>query len=428
MQHWNEVGAGVWLYRDSCNVYAIEGTAGLLLVNAGTGAWLDQLAELPGRPVALLCTHYFRDHSSGASSAARAGIPVFVPEGEVEAFAEPEERFRRRETYLKYDNLWDLFIPITGIEVSGSLRDYDRLQLAGLECEIIPLPGATVHQVGIGIISSHDGRRIVFCGEAIHSPGRLPRVAPLQYSYNDLGGAINAYHSADVLLKHGADILCPSLGDPMLANVTGALDTLKTNLRRMCSAREGQLARLDAGENRSLIRVSDHVWYSNASASNTTYLISRSGKALAIDYGYEQRSLAFPPYSSPANRRALLHDLDQLRSQFGIEQIDTVLVSHFHDDHVSAIPVLQRLYGTQCWAVECFADLLETPAAHRFPCNSPTPIRVDKRIGLNETVQWEEFNFQFAPMSGHTRFSALIGFEADGIEYAHTGDQYFFFS
>ncbi|MEO9230092.1 MAG: hypothetical protein ABI216_14285, partial [Devosia sp.] len=42
--------------------------------------------------------------------------------------------------------------------------------------------------------------------------------------------------------------------------------------------------------------------------------------------------------------------------------------------------------------------------------------------------QWEEFNFQFAPMSGHTRFSALIGFEADGIEYAHTGDQYFFFS
>jgi hypothetical protein len=29
-------------------------------------------------------------------------------------------------------------------------------------------------------------------------------------------------------------------------------------------------------------------------------------------------------------------------------------------------------------------------------------------------------------MSGHTRFAALIGFEADGQRFAHTGDQYFF--
>jgi hypothetical protein len=29
-------------------------------------------------------------------------------------------------------------------------------------------------------------------------------------------------------------------------------------------------------------------------------------------------------------------------------------------------------------------------------------------------------------MNGHTRFSALIGFEADGCRFAHTGDQYFF--
>ena len=29
-------------------------------------------------------------------------------------------------------------------------------------------------------------------------------------------------------------------------------------------------------------------------------------------------------------------------------------------------------------------------------------------------------------MNGHTRFAALIGFEADGKRFAHTGDQYFF--
>jgi glyoxylase-like metal-dependent hydrolase (beta-lactamase superfamily II) len=105
-----------------------------------------------------------------------------------------------------------------------------------------------------------------------------------------------------------------------------------------------------------------------------------------------------------------------------------VLVSHFHDDHVSAIPVLQRLFGTQCWAAESFADLLAQPAAHRFPCNAPEPIRIDRRLGFEEKVRWEEFEFDLASMSGHTRFAALIGFEADGLKYAHTGDQYLFFS
>jgi glyoxylase-like metal-dependent hydrolase (beta-lactamase superfamily II) len=426
MGHWNEVIGGVWVFRDSCNVYAVEGPEGLLLIDSGSGNWLEALGELPGRPVALLSTHYFRDHSAGAARAAAAGIAVYVPEGEWEAFADPGERFRRRETYVKYDNLWDLFLPITATEVAGVLKDYDRPSLAGLEVEVVPLPGATIHQVGFAL-TARGGQRVVFCGEAIHSPGKLARLAPLQYDYQDLGGALSAYYSANLLLRHAPDVLCPSLGTPMVGDTAPALDALKGNLRRMCAARAGLLERLEAGESPALHRVSEHVWYSDASASNTTYLISRSGKAIAIDYGYEARALGFLAYSSPANRRALLHDLGELRDRFGVERLEAVLVSHFHDDHVSAIPVLQRLYGTECWAAESFADLLATPAAHRFPCNSPTPIRIDRKIGLDETVEWEEFRFSFAPMSGHTRFSALIGFEADGLRYAHTGDQYFFF-
>ena len=41
-------------------------------------------------------------------------------------------------------------------------------------------------------------------------------------------------------------------------------------------------------------------------------------------------------------------------------------------------------------------------------------------------MQWEEFTFHFGRMNGHTRFASLIGFEADGKRFAHTGDQYFF--
>ena len=75
---------------------------------------------------------------------------------------------------------------------------------------------------------------------------------------------------------------------------------------------------------------------------------------------------------------------------------------------------------------ENFADLLAHPEAHRFPCDWPEPITIDRRLPLDRTFTWEEYTFRLAPMSGHTRFSAAICFEADGKRFVHTGDQHFF--
>ena len=51
---------------------------------------------------------------------------------------------------------------------------------------------------------------------------------------------------------------------------------------------------------------------------------------------------------------------------------------------------------------------------------------IDRRLPLGESFTWEEYTFRLVPMSGHTRFSAAILFEADGKRFAHTGDQHFF--
>src|SRR6185369_15632946 len=90
------------------------------------------------------------------------------------------------------------------------------------------------------------------------------------------------------------------------------------------------------------------------------------------------------------------------------------------------IPLLQRLQGTRCWAAENFADLLAQPEAHCFPCDWHQPVRIDRKLALDKPFTWEEYTFHIHPMNGHTRFAALIGFEADGKRFAHTGDQYFF--
>ena len=422
--NWREVIPGVYCYEDSCNVYAVQGSEGMLVIDAGTGRWLGCVSELPAPPAALALTHYFRDHAAGAVPAAARGIPVYVPEHERAVLADPGQHFRARETYVIYDNLWNLFAPIEPVAVAGLLRDYERIRLAGLEVEVIPLPGCTLTQVGLGVTLPGMDGQVVFCGEAIHSPGRVPRVAPFQYNYNDMSGAGNAWYSARSLRRREPAALMPSLGEPILADTGGALSGLEENLRALLApyryGEPGPPGRLD--------KVTDHVFLDTDSGSNNWFVISDSGKALVIDYGYYSSPFgsAFPGYSSPPNRRPLLHGIEALERQFGIDRIDVALISHFHDDHVCGLPLLQRLFGTEVWAAENFADLIAHPEAHCFPCNWPQPARVDRRIRLDEEVEWEEYRFHFAPMSGHTRFASLIGFEADGMRFAHTGDQYFF--
>ncbi len=436
MSNWKSILPDVFMFEDSCNVYAINGPEGCAIIDSGTGLWLEHLHQLPQRPRALLCTHFFRDHSAGAAEAARRGIPVFVPEGEQMFFEEPQEHFRRRETYLIYDNLWDLHAPVEGISASGALRDYDRVSLCGIEFEVMPLPGASVGQIGLACRIGPGREKVVFCGETIHSAGKVPRVAPYQYNYLDLNGGYSAYFSLNEILRGEFSAVLPSLGKPIADRVESAVRDTKKNLGIMLAAHplepesfywESVSDRLSNIENpRPLIRVSDSVWLDQDSSCRTWFIRSKSGKVLSIDYGYHFVALGRVDYSAPQNRRALLHHRNAMRSRFGVDAIDAVLVSHYHDDHVAAIPLLRRLYGTKCIASEAFADLLEYPSAHRFPCNWPRTCKVDRRVALDEVFEWEEFKFHFAPMSGHTRFSALIGFDADGLKFAHTGDQYGF--
>ena len=97
-------------------------------------------------------------------------------------------------------------------------------------------------------------------------------------------------------------------------------------------------------------------------------MISDSGKVMAIDYGYNMSAYQSPGKQHLSNRRPFLHGIKGLKKKLGIDQIDTVLVSHFHDDHVNGIPILQRVFGTEVWAGAHFSDILENPTHYDRPC------------------------------------------------------------
>lgn len=420
---WEPVAPKLWKFQDSCVVYAVEAPQGMVAVNAGTGAWVRCADQLPKPVTAVLCTHFFRDHAAGAAVAADRGIPIYAPYWEQEQLADASGLFQRRETYIIYDNIWDLYAPVRDIPVSGLLLDWDTTTVSGLDITVVPTPGASPGAVSLECTVGQ--QRVVFCGEVIHSPGKIPRIAPLQYNYNDLPGALNAVASVRTLLAREADVLAPSMGPSLITEPASALRELEENLRFAVAERPGYLDALATLDSDPVHRVTDHLFQLNYAESSTYILVSESGKALAIDCGYRRHTPTGASYPFPRNRRSSIHVVDALRRATGIESFDVVLVSHFHDDHVNGIPVLQRLYGTRCWAGENFAPILADPMAYSFPCTWPEKMDVEA-LALRTPVRWEEYELTLYPMSGHTRWSTLIRFEVDGLVAMVTGDQYFF--
>jgi glyoxylase-like metal-dependent hydrolase (beta-lactamase superfamily II) len=80
--------------------------------------------------------------------------------------------------------------------------------------------------------------------------------------------------------------------------------------------------------------------------------------------------------------------------------------------------------GTQVWAAENFADILEYPAHYNLPCLWYDPIPVDRSLPLSQPITWGEYTLTLHPLPGHTRYAVAIEFEVDGLRVLATGDQY----
>ena len=422
--HWEKLRDNLFLFRDSCSVYAICGPTGTVLVNAGTGRAADHLGEIThGGSLSVVLTHHFRDHTDGALRLHEAGAKILGPYWDQEYLIDPEQHFGERQIWNSYDNRWDRFSPIRAQPVSDWMMDYEKRELAGLDWEVIPTPGAT--NGASSYIATLDGQRLAFVGETICGHGRTGRLAPFQYNYNDLSGAVNVWYAAARLRNAQPDLLLPSLGDP-IEDPAGAIAALRDNIARLEEINPGFRNQLITPDDDDIEEVIPRLYRSRYGNAQTHFIIGRSGKVLSIDYGYNTLEFQSPGKSHLSNRRSALHGLRGLKKHTGAERIDTCLVSHFHDDHVNGIPLLQRIFGTEVWAGREFSDLLENPTRYDRPCLWHEPIPVAHHIPNSQTVHWDDIAITLYPMSGHTRFATLICLEIDGVRVAHTGDQIFF--
>ncbi len=417
------------LYRftDTCHVYILVEGDEAVLIDFGAGDVLDALPAMGVRRVTdVLMTHHHRDQGQGLprlaqAGALAAGARLWAPYAEQDLFAQVDVHWQGRSIYNNYNVRQDRFSLLEPVPIAGVLADYETRRFGRHVITIIPTPGHTTGSVSL--LADVDGRSVAFIGDLMAGPGKLWSLAATQWTYNGGEGLPFTVLSCLDLKARGLDVLLSSHGEP-IEDVAGGVDVLVARLAELMWLRK-QNPRLFILRDHPYapITAGGHLLRNRSSLANSYVLRSDTGKALFIDFGYD--FMAGPAAGDDrASRRPWLYTLPALKAQYGVSRIDAVLPTHYHDDHVAGCNLLRAVEGSEVWAAETFADILERPAAYDLPCLWYDPIPVDRRVPVGTPVRWEEYELTLFPLPGHTRYAVAVSFEVDGVRVLATGDQH----
>jgi glyoxylase-like metal-dependent hydrolase (beta-lactamase superfamily II) len=420
------VAPGVFRVADVCNVYVIrdeaqaDGQRSAVAIDFGTGLVLDHLGEMGvDRLTDVLMTHHHRDQGQGLRRAAAAGIRIHVPPVEQDLFASVDEFWRTRPLRNDYVLRQDRFSLLEPVPVTGVVPEYRTATYAGTPVEVLPTPGHTTGSVTY--LVRRAGQLLAFTGDLIYAPGKVWSLAATQWSYSGSEGPAMTVFSCLDLMERAPTRLLPSHGRVM-DEPRAALELLALRLQRYVDARRPRPWDLRAQYANPYRRLTQHLLQNRGSHALNLVLLSASGAALFIDFGYDMTS-GLPGGVDRASRRPWLASLPALRRDYGVTSIDAALPTHYHDDHVAGMNLLRDVEGTQVWAPAHIVDVLENPGAYDLPCLWYDPIPVDRALPLEQTLTWHEHSIVVHELRGHTVFAAAYEFTVDGVKVLVTGDQ-----
>ncbi|MER8671600.1 MBL fold metallo-hydrolase [Mesorhizobium sp. M1156] len=433
-----QLSHNLWMYRDTCNVYVLKSGDECLLVDAGSGSVLQHLHTIGIKRVAwVLHTHHHRDQCWGTPIIQNTGAKIAVPEYERHLFDNVEAFWEARRIYDNYNNSNTFFASGLNIAVDLELEDYETFRWKEYVLHVLPAKGHTYGMVTL--VADLDGKRIAFTGDLMTAGGKVYQVHALEYSYGDLLGVEFTMQAVGALKKQAVEIAYPSHGEPV-CNLHRDIERLESRLialagvgRLFTSGRTGSpFSDMQTVVESRLQQITEHLlWAGPYTCSNFYIILSGGGHAMLIDYGFASAGHVHcgSDHDGIQALRFVEHHLDQLREDYGVQQIELVVPTHFHDDHISGIPYLQRHHGTQCWALDCVADILVDPAAWAStPCCYHKPIHVQRILRDGERFHWRGYDFEIHYAPSHTEYHAFICGVIDGKRVAFGGDNILLFN
>jgi glyoxylase-like metal-dependent hydrolase (beta-lactamase superfamily II) len=409
-----QIVPGVYLYQDTCNVYAIVKGGEAVLIDFGSGGILPELPSVGVRRVSwILHTHFHRDQAQGDALAKARGIKIAVPARERKYFEDVETLWNEKKVLDLYDMRNEFFALRENIAVdaslegrfsSGSSSPSDSIfQQNDIQLRIIRTPGHT--QGSLSFLLETGGKRLLFCGDLVASGGKIPTMHDLEWPYVGTAGIAAEFDSLNNMRDVAPDLMLPSHGAPS-ENMLGWTPQLLADLARIYHGYDW----INYTQSRPSLgpkRLTKHIWQMRRAFDwGVGYLIV-SDSAHAFLWDVNAREAAF------------LKDMEKIA---GFKGIDFIVPSHYHDDHVGGINAVKQAYGAKLWAMDHLVDVLQNPTAYNLPCLWPAAMKVDRVLHDGEKVLWEGLALQFFYLPGQTEYTEGMLIEDDGKRLLFDGD------
>jgi glyoxylase-like metal-dependent hydrolase (beta-lactamase superfamily II) len=413
-----QIFENIFLFKDYINVYAIKEGNKAILIDFGSGKILDHLSEIDVDKVDyILHTHYHRDQCYGDHRALEQKIKIAAPKREKKLFNEAENFWKIKSYYNIYYFKPTFFVSTYDIPLDFTFIDNDVFNWDSYQFKVLGTRGHTTGSVSY--VLKLDNEVIAFTGDLIHSGGKVINYYDLEYSYVSDGGKTGIKYSLkslNKLLRHAPDILLPSHGD-IIKEPRNDIDSLKKKFERVRS-----VFRLDktipVDEMLTLLKTDDKI----EDQDEFPHIIRKGFGTSFIVLGNHNNCILidFPGSGDP-----LSYDIDGLNRVLkdnNVEKIDFVIPTHYHDDHVGGIPLLQQKYNVKVHALENIVDVLENPTHYRIGCLIDVPIKVDTVLRDGEIFERDDYKFQIFHFPGQTEYHSGLFTRIDGKSVFFVGD------
>jgi glyoxylase-like metal-dependent hydrolase (beta-lactamase superfamily II) len=402
-----------------------------LLIDCGDGDVQNVLDELGITEVdVVLLTHHHRDQAAAAGPLAAAGARIGVPAAErawLEDMAsywdDPASRWHLYD-FRPHNLMLAESIPVHAAYREGDVIEYGEAQIA-----VLDTPGHTdgsvSYQVDLG------AERYLFCGDVLYGEGQVWDAYSLQKGWltrdyhGFLGDRNRLLDSARKVTSAGASALVPSHG-PIVRDPEHAVALLEERLRA-CYERYAAISALrhyfpglfrqfrtgDGGERtwrEGFMPLSEalpppaflrHI-------GTSWVVLSENGAAFVVDCGTED----------------VVRQIEAMQAGGEIGDVEGLWISHYHDDHVDAIPQFRGAFRCPVIADQHVAQVVERPLAWRLPCISPVRVSVDRVTAHGESWAWHEFTMTAYHLPGQTLYHGGLLLQAKGHRVFLAGDSF----
>lgn len=419
--HFSQLSEHLYVHHGHVNTGILcDGDHALLIDPSGT-TFQTTLAELGiTNAERMLFTHHHRDNAPGFPIA--ENVHVGVPAKEAPWFAEVETFWNDPQYRWHLYNYHPHNLMLAdAIRVADTYTEGAQITWGSAVLTVLETPGHT--DGSVTYLIDVDGKRFAFTGDLIYDEGKLWELYSLQKGqqtsdyHGFLGARDELKESLEKVRQASPTALIPTHG-VVMNDPDKAIDTLLDRLAycydkyvsisalrhyfpQLFAEFEGHPGHMPIREGKPPPEFLRHF-------GTTWIIISENDEAFVMDCG------------SPN----IIKQIQQLQADGEVSKVTQFWVTHYHDDHVNAIPEFQETFPCETIADSVVAAVITNPIGFRLPCISPSVTRVDRITQDGDSWQWNEFTMTAYYFPGQTYYHGGLLVEGYGIRMFFAGDSF----